>query len=73
MRVVVTSPVNARTKPSYSATILKKEPTGTTGTVTGGPVASEGRQWWTIAYDNGVTGWSIEDLLETLPARQATG
>ena len=40
-------------------------PSGTTGSVTNGPVNSDGYTWYEIAYDDGVSdGWSAANWLE---------
>ena len=39
------------------------ETAGSLGTITGGPRTNQGFIWWHVAYDDGCTGWTIQDSL----------
>jgi hypothetical protein len=39
------------------------ESTGAQGSVVAGPVAADGYNWWQVQWDNGLSGWSVEDFL----------
>src|SRR3989344_5880506 len=56
-------PLNVRSTPSTSGTILGTQVTGQLGTVIGGPTNSGGFNWWNINYDSGADGWSAENYL----------
>lgn len=53
---VADGPLNLRSGPSTTNTILASLPTGTTGTVVGGPTAAGGITWYQISTASG-TGW----------------
>jgi hypothetical protein len=61
--VTTTSAVNVRSTPSTSATLLGTQSTGAQGTVTGGPIQSDGYWWWQVNYASGPDGWSVENWL----------
>lgn len=64
-RVQVSSgPLNVRSAPSISGTLLGTQSTGVLGTVISGPTFADGYWWWNINFDSGVDGWSAEDFLE---------
>lgn len=63
-RIRTTGDVNVRDAPTLNGSILATQPAGELGTTIGGPTLSDGYVWWQIEYDNGVSGWSVEDLLE---------
>ncbi len=58
--VRTTDYLNLRTSPGGS--VIAVLPTGTAGTVTGGPTTSGGYTWWQIRTSSG-TGWVAEDWL----------
>jgi len=62
--VVTTANLNVRSGPGLGYSVIKTEPSGTTGKVVGGPVDADGYTWWKIQYSDGVTGWSAENWLE---------
>ena len=62
-RVVTTANLNVRQSASASATKLGTESVGSLGTVIGGPTSANGRTWWQVSYDNGISGWSISTYL----------
>lgn len=73
-KVIVTSPINARTSPSSTgrSNISSTQPANTTGTVLAAPsgykypVVADNTNWWYVAYDSslaGSTGWSTEGYL----------
>ena len=62
--VTTASALNVRSAPSTSGTLLGSQPSGATGTVTGGPVQANGYWWWQINFASGVDGWSVENWLQ---------
>jgi hypothetical protein len=71
---VPTFAIGARVATKTTVTVLNKsntnkgkavcmEAAGSPGAITGGPKNSQGFIWWYVAYDNGCTGWSIQDSL----------
>lgn len=62
-RVQTTESLNVRSTPSLSGTIVTSEASGTLGHIMGGPVAADGYAWWQVIYDDGISGWSVEDYL----------
>jgi hypothetical protein len=70
---VVNGPLNVRSTPSTSGTILGSQVTGAYGMVIGGPTVANGYTWWNINYDTGVDGWSVQDyLVKVSPLPTAT-
>jgi len=67
---VISGPVDVRSTPSTSGTLLFSQPTGALGTIIGGPTTADGFNWWQIDYDTvsipeiNPDGWSVEDSLE---------
>ncbi len=62
-RVQTTANLNVRATPNTAGTLLGTQTTGALGTVTGGPVAQGGYNWWGINYDAGADGYSVENFL----------
>lgn len=62
VEVVATSGINMRVSADSSARVSRKLPTGTVGTVVGGPVTNDGYVWWQIQTSLG-TGWAIGKFL----------
>jgi len=68
-RVRVISAVNVRTAPGTSNPKVThvnypgSMPMGSQGKITAGPQQADGYLWWRVEYDNGVTGWCIEEAL----------
>ena len=61
---VTTGEVWVRDGPGTSHNHVDTAPGGTTGTVTDGPIDSDGYTWYEIEYDDGVTnGWSAASAL----------
>jgi N-acetylmuramoyl-L-alanine amidase len=60
----VTSTMNLRSAATTSASVVASMPTGTTGTVTGGPTSANGYIWWNVRLTNGTTGWAAENWME---------
>ena len=69
-RVQTTTTVNVRGGAGLSQTLLGTQPTGSQGTITGGPTQADGYNWWNINYDTGTDGWTGENTLTkaTAPA-----
>jgi hypothetical protein len=63
-RVATRSTVNVLSRPNTNrGRVLCMEAAGSLGTITGGPRNGQGFIWWYVAYDDGCTGWSIQDSL----------
>ena len=66
-RIAVTSTatqgLNVRTGPGTSYQVITAESQGSTGTITNGPTFQDGYWWWQVNFDDGTTGWSIDDYL----------
>ncbi|MBI2037411.1 MAG: hypothetical protein HYT15_00555 [Candidatus Magasanikbacteria bacterium] len=62
-RVQTTANLNVRATPNTAGTLLGTQTSGSLGTVTGGPVAQGGYNWWGINYDAGADGYSVENFL----------
>ncbi|MCO5218946.1 MAG: SH3 domain-containing protein [Thermomicrobiales bacterium] len=60
--VRVTENLNTRSSASTGASLVAVLPSGTTGTVIGGPSTGSGYTWWKIQTSRG-TGWSVQDWL----------
>ncbi|HAF70400.1 TPA: hypothetical protein DCL37_03465 [Candidatus Acetothermia bacterium] len=41
-------------------------PEGSLGNILEGPVEADGYRWWKVDFDRGVTGWCVEDGIESL-------
>ena len=50
------------TDPAYPGYL----PEGSLGNVLEGPVQADGYTWWKVKFDRGVTGWCVDDGLESL-------
>ncbi len=65
-RVQVSSgPLNVRSTANTVGALLGTQQTGALGTVTSGPTAQGGYNWWNVNFDSGVDGWSVEDFMVT--------
>ncbi|MFA6077285.1 MAG: dockerin type I domain-containing protein [Candidatus Paceibacterota bacterium] len=63
---VTNGPVNIRSTPSTSGTLLGIQATGNLGTIVSNVqngVLADGHYWWNVNYDNGVDGWTAEEYL----------
>ena len=68
-RVMVSSgPLNIRETPSTSGIAVGTEATGNLGTVVGGPTNTSGYNWWQVAWNDGLVGWSVENYMAAAPA-----
>lgn len=71
-RVRVMENLNVRQGPSTSQPEVDDPdypgymPAGSLGNVVEGPVMADGYTWWKVEFDRGVTGWCVEDGLESL-------
>lgn len=71
-RVRVMEPLNLREGPGISHPEVDDPnypgalPVGSLGNVIGGPVAADGHTWWQVEFDRGVSGWCVEEGLESL-------
>jgi hypothetical protein len=66
-RIQTVGNVNVYGTPSLSGGIVGKETTGALGTIVGGPSSDGQNNWWQINYDNRVSGWSTDNILQPLP------
>ncbi len=72
-RVKTTAKLNVRSLPTTRSYLLGSERLGSLGTIVAGPTIASGYVWWKVNYDNGITGWSIENyLVFVTPAQTAT-
>ena len=55
--------MNLRSSASTSGSVVASMPTGTTGTITGGPTSANGYIWWNVRLASGTTGWAVENWL----------
>jgi N-acetyl-anhydromuramyl-L-alanine amidase AmpD/uncharacterized protein YgiM (DUF1202 family) len=56
--------LNARAEPEIGFNVIHTNPKGTTGTIVDGHELAENYLWWEIEWDNGITGWAIQQYLE---------
>ncbi len=67
-RVQTTASLKVRTDHSAMSSLSTGKPnpesSGALGTVVGDSVTADGYNWWQINYDNGISGWSVENWLE---------
>jgi uncharacterized protein YgiM (DUF1202 family) len=61
--VASTTLLNVRSIANVTASVIATVPTGTKGTVWGGPVMVNGENWWNISFANVAVGWSVEKYL----------
>lgn len=61
-KVRVSEPLNLRTAPGLSATVISVLSAGSVVTVVGGPQSASGFVWWQLSTANGA-GWSVVDYL----------
>ncbi|HEY7617873.1 MAG TPA: hypothetical protein VH744_13790, partial [Terriglobales bacterium] len=59
--------VNAHATPSLSAEIFGTQPARAPGRIRDGPITADGHTWWSIDYDTGADGWTIQDHLQATP------
>jgi uncharacterized protein YraI len=62
-RVQCTANLNVRSTPSTSGSLVTTESSGSRGIVIGGPQSANGFTWYQITWDNGYSGWSVQDYL----------
>jgi len=65
-RVQTTAPLNVRISPSLSSSVLGTHATSSLGTILGGPILSNGFNWWQVDYDALPDGWSVENYLQKM-------
>jgi hypothetical protein len=67
-RVKTTANLNVREGPSTAAALLGIAPLGIEGIIIDGPNSAyhDGYTWWKVKYNNGMTGWSVENYLVRL-------
>ena len=61
--VAATQGLNVRSEPGTSYQIIIAKAQGSTGAITDGPTFQDGYWWWQVNFDDGTTGWSIDDYL----------
>jgi hypothetical protein len=61
--VATTNNLIVRAAAGDAAQFLGTIPTGSKGTIVGGPTFADGNWWWKIAYAGSFTGWSVETSL----------
>lgn len=62
-RVQCTANLNVRSTPTTSGTLVTTEASGSRGIIIDGPQNANGFTWWRATWDNGYTGWSVQDYL----------
>ena len=62
-RVQTTAGLNVRSTANTAGTLLGTQSAGALGTVTAGPTAQGGFNWWQVNYDSGADGYSVENYL----------
>lgn len=72
-RVMSTTQLNVRVSASPTAPIVKIVPQGIGGTIIYGPVTKGGYTWYQVKYDNGVTGYSVQNYLNIIGTTQSAG
>ncbi len=66
-RVQNTSAVTVYGTPSLSGSVVGAESASAVGTTTGGPASDGQNTWWQVAYDNGLSGWTLANSLAVMP------
>jgi hypothetical protein len=66
-RVKATDNLNVRSCASTSCQLLTTESVDSRGTISSGPASGSGFTWWNINWDNGFSGWSVQDYLAAVP------
>lgn len=64
--VQIAEPLNLRSSPGLTATVIAVLQPGTSATVAGGPQSASGYTWWQLSTPSG-TGWSVVDYLIEQP------
>ncbi|MDD4652348.1 MAG: cell wall hydrolase [Methanothrix sp.] len=67
-KVVTTDRLKVRQDPGLSSDVLITEDVGMTGTILSGPIFKDDYWWWQINFDDGNSGWSAENWLESVPS-----
>ena len=60
---IALGPLNTRSSPNVTGTLLGTQATGVLGTVMAGPIVQGRYNWWQVNYDTGVDGWSVDTHL----------
>jgi cellulose 1,4-beta-cellobiosidase len=64
--VMTTAALSVRNKPNTkSGKLLCTRPSGALGTITAGPTSANGYTWWSVNYNTGCSGWSVQNYLTT--------
>lgn len=66
-RVEITEPLNVRPSAGTSGDPLWVADAGDQGTVISGPEEADGYTWWELVFDDGSSGFVIEEYLEVVP------
>jgi N-acetyl-anhydromuramyl-L-alanine amidase AmpD len=61
--VTATRALNVRSEPEIGFNVRHTNPTGTTGTVIGESTVADQYRFWKVEWDNGVTGWAIQQYM----------
>ncbi|MDI6734134.1 MAG: Ig-like domain-containing protein [Patescibacteria group bacterium] len=62
-QIVAIANIYVRPEPSLSSKALAMLFNGSKGTVMGGPAFASKYFWWQVKFDNGLTGWVVENYL----------
>ena len=66
-RVEITEPLNVRPSAGTTGDPLWVAEAGDQGTVISGPEEADGYTWWELVFDDGSSGFVIEEFLEVVP------
>jgi chitodextrinase len=62
-KIKTTANVNVRRNACTSSVLRGIEHTGASGTIVAGPKTVCGYTWWSVSWDNGLSGWSVANFL----------
>jgi N-acetyl-anhydromuramyl-L-alanine amidase AmpD len=61
--ITATRALNARAAPEIGFNVIHTHPKGTRGTLIEGIEIADGYVWWNVEWDNGITGWAIQQYM----------
>jgi hypothetical protein len=72
MTVAATGTAYANPTPSTSSAAIGSEALGNQGVVIAGPVSGNSLTWWKVAYDDDLTGWTVQGSLAAASPTEPT-
>lgn len=66
-KVKTTANLSVRSCALTTCSLTTTESTGSTGTISNGSYSGSGYTWWYINWDNGYSGYSVQDYLAAIP------